>query len=210
MLHGARLVSINELPGGMMLDENITKQLAGREPISARYLYKEHFTFLPRFTPWVRTNHRPIIKGTDNGIWRRMVIVPFNRTFTLEEQDTGLEAKLLAEADGILAWMVAGAKRYLKDGLRHSPVMKAEVANYRSDSDLLGEFLSDRTNLSPTAETKQSELYLRYKIWCDSNGLRPVTKRVLNEQLSERGIEQRKSGSVRYYTGVELPSISAD
>jgi len=88
--------------------------------------------------------------------------------------------------------------------------MKAEVANYRSDSDLLGEFLSDRTNLSPTAETKQSELYLRYKIWCDSNGLRPVTKRVLNEQLSERGIGQRKSGSVRYYTGVELPSISAD
>ena len=65
-------------------------------------------------------------------------------------------------------------------------------------------------NLSPTAETKQSELYLRYKIWCDSNGLRPVTKRVLNEQLSERGIGQRKSGSVRYYTGVELPSISAD
>ena len=210
MLQGARMVSINELPGGMMLDENVAKQLAGREPISARFLYKEHFTFLPRFTPWVRTNHRPIIKGTDNGIWRRLVIVPFNRTFTLEEQDTGLEAKLLAEADGILAWMVAGAKRYLKDGLRHSPVMKAEVANYRSDSDLLGEFLSDRTNLSPTAETKQSELYLRYKIWCDSNGLRPVTKRVLNEQLSERGIGQRKSGSVRYYTGVELPSISAD
>ena len=193
-----------------MLDENITKQLAGREPISARYLYKEHFTFLPRFTPWVRTNHRPIIKGTDNGIWRRMVIVPFNRTFTVEEQDTGLEPKLLAEANGILAWMVAGAKLYLKDGLRNSPAMKSELANYRSDSDLLGEFLSDRTNLAPTAETKQSELYLRYKIWCDSNGLRPVTKRALNEQLSERGIGQRKSGSARYYTGVELRSMSTD
>ena len=210
MLHGARLVSINELPGGMMLDENITKQLAGREPISARYLYKEHFTFLPRFTPWVRTNHRPIIKGTDNGIWRRMVIVPFNRTFTVEEQDTGLEPKLLAEANGILAWMVAGAKLYLKDGFRNSPAMKSELANYRSDSDLLGEFLSDRTNLTPTAETKQSDLYLRYKIWCDSNGLRPVTKRALNEQLSERGIGQRKSGSARYYTGVELRSMSTD
>jgi putative DNA primase/helicase len=94
MLHGARIVSINELPGGMMLDENVAKQLAGREPISARFLYKEHFTFLPRFTPWVRTNHRPIIKGTDNGIWRRLVIVPFRRTFAPEAQDNGLETKL--------------------------------------------------------------------------------------------------------------------
>lgn len=204
MLHSARMVSINELPGGMMLDENVVKQLAGREPISARFLYKEHFTFLPGFTPWVRTNHRPIIKGTDNGIWRRLVIVPFRRTFAPNEQDNRLEAKLMAEAEGILAWMVEGAKLYFSTGLRHSGAMKSEVTQYRSDSDLLGEFLSDNTVVCATAEVDQREFYARYKCWCEANGLRPVSKRVLNEQLTERGVGLRKSGATRYYTGVEL------
>ena len=204
MLHGARLVSINELHGGMMLDENVTKQLAGREPISARFLYREHFTFLPRFTPWVRTNHRPIIKGTDNGIWRRMLIVPFRRTFAPEEQDNGLEAKLMREADGILAWMVRGAKLYLKSGLKCSAAMKAEVAQYRTESDLLGEFLADNTTMDPTDEIKQRELYTAYRLWCDASGLKLVSKRVLTEQLTERGFGQRKSGSERYYTGLKL------
>ena len=208
MLHGARIVSINELPGGMQLDETVTKQLAGREPISARFLYKEHFTFLPRFTPWVRTNHRPIIKGTDNGIWRRMVIIPFRRTFSPEEQDNGLEVKLLNEAEGILAWMIEGAKSYFASGLKYSGGMKAEVAQYRSDSDLLGTFLDDKTIAEPAAEVTQSALYIEYKMWCERDTLRPVSKRVLNEQLAERGIGQRKSGSARYYTGIRLPKAA--
>ncbi|NQV93978.1 MAG: hypothetical protein HQ482_02395 [Sphingomonadales bacterium] len=204
MLQGARLVSINELPGGMMLDENVAKQLAGREPISARHLYREYFTFMPCFTPWVRTNHRPIIKGTDNGIWRRIVIVPFRRTFAPDEQDNSLEAKLMAEAEGILAWMVDGAKLYLKSGLKSCAAMKAEATQYRSDSDLLGEFLGDKTVLDPQAEVRQSALFTDYRMWCEINGLKPSSKRTFNEQLSERGIGQRKSGSDRYYTGVRL------
>lgn len=207
MLHGARIVSINELPGGMMLDENVTKQLAGREPISARFLYREHFTFLPRFTPWVRTNHRPIIKGTDNGIWRRMRIVPFRRTFTEYEQDKGLEAKIMREAEGVLAWMIEGAKLYLRTGLTCSSAMKAELAQYRSDSDLLGEFLSEKTEADIAAEVLQCVLYATYNEWCGDNGLKPVSKRVLTEQLTERGFGQRKSGSGRYYTGLKLSAV---
>jgi putative DNA primase/helicase len=203
MLHGARIVSINELPGGMMLDENVTKQLAGREPISARFLYHEHFSFLPRFTPWVRTNHRPIIKGTDNGIWRRMLIVPFRRTFAPQEQDNDLEAKIMREAEGVLAWMVEGAQLYLQTGLKRSPAMSAEVARYRTDSDLLGEFLADKTVADAAAEIRQSALFSEYKLWCDTNGLKPCSKRVLTEQLTERGFGQRKSGADRFYTGLK-------
>ena len=207
MLNGARLVSINELPGGMMLDETVTKQLAGREPISARFLHKEFFTFLPSFTPWVRTNHRPIVKGTDNGIWRRLVIVPFRRTFTPEEQDTALPSKLQSEVEGILAWLVQGAGIYLKTGLRNSPTMSQELVQYRSDSDLLGEFLTEKTLSEPSAEVKTSELYDHYKVWCERSGLKPVSKRALSEQLSERGFGKRKSGSDRFYTGLKsVPS----
>ena len=206
MLHGARLVSINELPGGMMLDETVAKQLAGREPISARFLHKEFFTFKPQFTPWVRTNHRPIIKGTDNGIWRRIAIVPFLRTFSPNEQDHGLEKKLRTEKEGVLAWLVEGAKLYLRSGLKHSHSMKAGLNQYRDDSDLLGEFLADYTISEPDAEVEQSSLFVDYKLWCERNQLRPVSKRILTEQLRERGFGQRKSGSERYYLGLKLTS----
>ena len=207
MLSGARLVSINELPGGMMLDETVTKQLAGREPISARFLHKEFFTFLPSFTPWVRTNHRPIVKGTDNGIWRRLVIVPFRRTFAPEEQDTTLPTKLQSELEGILNWLVLGAGIYLKTGLRNSPEMCRELAQYRNDCDLLGDFLSEKTLSEPIAEIKRNDLYSIYQIWCQQSGLKPVSKRTFSEQLSERGFRQRKSGSNRFYTGLRsVPS----
>jgi putative DNA primase/helicase len=151
----------------------------------------------------VRTNHRPIVKGTDEGIWRRMLIVPFRRTFAPDEQDNELEAKLMREAEGILAWMVQGAKLYLRSGLKRSTAMNAEVAQYRTESDLLGEFLADNTTADPTAEIKQRELYLDYTQWCDVNGLKPVSKRVLTEQLTERGFGQRKSGAERFYTGLK-------
>lgn len=145
MLAGSRLVSINELPVRTTLDETVVKQLAGREPMSARFLYQGLFTFQPMFSVWVRTNHKPIIKGTDNGIWRRIIILPFRRTFLPEEQDPQLESKLMAERAGILAWMVQGAQKYLSDGISVSPAMQAEVTQYRADCDILGEFLDDVT-----------------------------------------------------------------
>ncbi len=202
MLAGSRLVSINELPGGMTLDETVTKQLAGREPISARFLHQEFFTFLPCWTPWVRTNHKPIVKGTDNAIWRRLVIIPFRRTFTPQEQDPNLEEKLRREGAGVLAWMVQGAQAYIRNGLLQSPAMKSELAQYRTSSDLMGEFLDEKTEADPTAEVKQSALYFDYRHWCDGNGLRPASKRAFSEQLAERGYDQRKSGKDRYYTGL--------
>ena len=160
MLEGARLVSVNELPGGMQLDEQAVKALAGREPISARPLYGDFFTFDPRFTIWVRTNHRPIIKGDDDGIWRRIVVLPFRQKFEGAQRDAHLEAKLWKERDGILRWMVEGASEYLAAGnLTLSPAILAEQRQYRIESDLLGEFLSDRTVADPVGRVLDKELF---------------------------------------------------
>lgn len=204
MLAGSRLVSINELQVGTTLDETVVKQLAGREPMSARFLYQGLFTFQPMFSVWVRTNHKPIIKGTDNGIWRRIIILPFRRTFLPEEQDPQLESKLMAERAGILAWMVQGAQKYLSDGISVSPAMQAEVTQYRADCDILGEFLDDVTEGGAGFEVKQSILYGRYSMWCTANGFRCYTKRSFNAQLSDRGLGNRKSGADRYYVGLRL------
>jgi putative DNA primase/helicase len=204
MLDGARMVSINELPAGIQLDEQVVKQLAGREPISARHLYGEFFTFQPRFTPWVRTNHKPIIKGDDDGIWRRIVLVPFRRKFAEYEQDKQLESKLLTERNGILRWMVEGAQQYLKSGLYLSPEMQAERKQYRRDSDMLGEFLDERTAVSTSSKVEQGHLYGAWTAWCQQNGTQPGSKKTFSQRLAERGVLVAKSNGKRFYVGLEI------
>ena len=202
MLDGARLVSINELPGGMHLDEQVVKQLAGREPISARFLHKEYFTYEPRFTPWVRTNHKAIVKGDDDGIWRRNVILPFRRTFAPHERDPHLEGRLLKERDGILAWMVEGAQRYLREGLKLSPAMRREQTQYRKDSDMLGEFLDECTEVAADVRIEQKTLFASWQSWCKDNGVQSGSKKTFTQRLSERGFLPKDSNGKRYYQGL--------
>lgn len=203
MLEGARLVSVNELPGGMQLDEQAVKALAGREPISARELYEEFRTFEPQFTVWVRTNHRPIIKGDDDGIWRRIVVLPFRQKFEGSRCDKHLESKLWAERNGILRWMIEGAGKYLaSNSLAFSPTILAEQRQYRRDSDLLGEFLADSTVADPTGRVLDKELFGRWRIWCDANGHRAGTKTTFTQRLAERGFPISRSNGQRFYSGV--------
>ncbi len=203
-LAGARYVSINEMQAGDRLDEQVVKMLAGREPISARFLHQEFFEFTPTFTPWLRTNHKPIITGLDDGIWRRLVLLPFSRKFSDEEKNPNLEQMLLNEQDSILMWMVEGARLYLKDGIQQSKRMRSEVGTYRTESDLLGEFLLDQTAPDPAGKVNQGMLYEDYRRWCEACGVRPLSKKAFTQRLAERGYPEGKSGKARFYTGLTL------
>jgi putative DNA primase/helicase len=203
-IKGARYLSFNELQAGDRLDEQVIKAIAGREMISARFLFGEFFTYKPTFTGWVRTNHRPIITGDEDGIWRRIALIPFNRRFTTEEQDPQLEKKLLAERDGILGWILEGVREYLETGITLSPRIKAEVNAYRKESDVLGEFLEEKTRPAPLKKIEQQDLYWRYKHWCEINGLKHQSKKSFSQRLKERGYPEGKSGKNRYYVGLEL------
>jgi putative DNA primase/helicase len=202
-LAGARYVSVNELQAGDRLDEQVVKQLAGREAIAARFLHKEFFEYMPTFTAWLRTNHKPIITGEDDGIWRRLVLVPFQRKFEAHEQDSQLEAKLMEERDGILKWMLEGTRMYLEDGLKLSPRIKSEAARYRKDSDLIGEFLADKTEADPNAKLNQGTLYEWFQEWCKANGLRQHSKKTFTQRLAERGFVEGRSNGERYYHGLK-------
>lgn len=206
-LAGARLVSINELQAGDRLDEQIVKMLAGREPIAARFLHQEFFEYTPAFTPWLRTNHKPIVTGADDGIWRRLVLLPFGRKFGDDEQDPQLEEKLLEERDDILMWMVEGAIQYLKNGLQLSPRMRTELNIYRAHSDVLGEFLMECTTAVAGGRVDQGGLYRRFREWCMDNGLHGTAKKTFTQRLAERGIVEAKSGGKRYYVGLEMAAI---
>lgn len=202
MLAGARYVAINELQSGDRLDEQIVKQLAGREPVAARFLHREYFEFTPQFSPWLRTNHRPVVTGDDDGIWRRLVLIPFRRQFAEHERDPHLEHKLLAERDGILAWMVAGALKWRRDGLKLSPAIRQKNLAYRNESDLLGEYIADQCRADPNERVEQSKLYGSWRDWCEACGVRCGSKASFTRKLNERGFAEARSGSKRFYSGL--------
>lgn len=206
-LAGCRNASINETQAGDRVDEQVVKMLAGREPIAARYLYGSYFSFVPQFTPWLRTNHKPIITGTDDGIWRRLVVIKFGRRFTDDEKDPFLEQKLMAERDGILAWMVEGARMYLHEGgLRLSPAIRMEGATYRQESDILNEFLEERTETGTHGRISQHTLYQGWKTWCEENGYRYNSKAAFTRRMAERGYPAAKSNGERYYSSLQMRS----
>lgn len=204
MLAGVRLVSINETQSGDRLDEQVVKMLAGREPITTRFLHREFFTYVPHYTPWLRTNHRPIVTGEDEGIWRRLVLIPFRRTFREDERDLNLEQKLIAERDGILMWMLEGTQKWKASGLKLSPTILAESNHYRTESDLLGEFLRDKTQADATKREEQGRVYQCYQQWCCNSGIRPLAKISFTRKLAERGFKSAKSSGRHFYAGLSL------
>lgn len=138
-LDKARLVVASEGPEGARLDEGVVKQVTGEDSITARFLHREFFTYTPSFKVVLVTNHKPVITGSDHGIWRRVVLLPFPVTIPKEKQDKRLLDKLTAELPGILAWAVAGFHAWREQGLGDLPkALVVANAEYRQNSDILG------------------------------------------------------------------------
>lgn len=157
---GARFAVANETKTGDKLDDQKLKQLASRDRIAARYLYGEYFEFDPSATVWVRGNHKPIVTDDSDGLWRRLVLIPFTETIPEDERDPLLTAKLLCEADGILSWAVEGCLDYQRDGLKPSTAMKRASAEYRKETDILGEWLETCCEIAPTEKVDQGSALL--------------------------------------------------
>ena len=201
-LCGARFVSVNEMQSGDYLDEQAVKILASREQINARPLYQNEFTYIPTAVIWLKTNHKPIIKGEDDGIWRRLILLPFERKFSENERDRNLEEKLLSQADGILEWIIEGAVKWYESGLKLSPQIISQSAQYRTESDLLGQFFEDEINLAANLRSLDSAVYYEYTRWCINNGTKALAKKRFTQKLAERGIKIEKSnGNLRVTYG---------
>jgi P4 family phage/plasmid primase-like protien len=203
-LAGYRYISLNEMQSGDRLDEQVVKLLAGREAISARALYKDHMTYKPSGKVWLKTNHKPIVKEDDDGIWRRLVVIPFGRKFAEAERNPNLEEQLIQEADGILAWIIQGAVQWHQNGLSICPTIKQESAEYRTESDLLGHFLEERVEFDDAARAIETDVYFFYQNWCRASGTNPLSKIRLTQKLKERGVRQLASNGKRYYLGIKL------
>jgi putative DNA primase/helicase len=211
-LRGARFVSSIETEDGQRLAEELVKTLTGQDTVTARHLYSEHFEFQPAFKLWLAANHRPTIRGDDYAIWRRIRLVPFAVQIPEHERDKELPETLLAEAAGILAWLVRGCLSWQRDGLGEPEAVRTATQEYRDEQDIIAEFLDDACVLEPQASETAGRLYGAYRQWAESAGHRGVmTKTKFGRRLtdSERGIERVKGTATKTYKGVRLREWSA-
>lgn len=205
LLHSKRLVLAAESGEGGRLDEERVKAITGGDPITARRMREDFFTFMPTHKTALATNHKPVVRGGDEGIWRRLLLVPFTETIPAEERDPHLGAKLRAELPGILAWAVAGCIAWQRGGLDAPAMVRAATNEYRSEQDVIGLFLEERCVLTGNATVASAELFADYRDWCDEQGERPMTAKALGLRLQERGTRPFKgTGGQRRWQGIGL------
>jgi putative DNA primase/helicase len=203
-LQGTRFVTTTEAEHGRRISEPLIKQITGNDKMTARFLYGEFFNFTPTFKIFMATNHKPVIKGTDHGIWRRIKLIPFTTRIEEDKQDKHLEQKLMLEGSGILNWLIDGARRWCKEGLKTPSIIINATDEYRAEMDVIGNFIKERCFQLPGLEIKARELFKCYQNWCDDHNEHAVSERFFGLRLKEMGFEQKRSMDGRYWLGVAL------
>ena len=197
-LPGVRFLRVSEPSKGAVLDEGLVKELTGEDPVDARHLNKSFFTFFPEFKITISGNNKPVIKDTSDGIWRRMQLVPWQADIPAAQRDKGLKDKLLAERDGIFAWLMRGLLDWKKHGLIEPEDVRLATSEYRDDSDTIGRFLrqtcevGEDTRARPMRERK-GDLFELYQAWCHQTGSYEMAERAFSKEMSAKRFKDKHS-----------------
>lgn len=221
-LFGMRLCVAIENEEGRQFAEARVKQLTGGDRVRARRMREDHWEFPPTWKLALATNHKPSIRGTDDAIWRRIRLVPFDvravdpteetpqPPFTIA-RDAGLLDRLRQEKAGILAWLVRGCLEWQRNGLGTPEEVRAATRGYRDSEDVLHAFLEERCIVGKQYSVAASAVFDEYQSWAKASGEGSLTKRTLGVRLAEKGFTQTKTGrnSVRTWTGLGLLTADA-
>jgi len=204
-LRGARFVMTSETEQGQRLAEGKLKRITqGMGKIKATRKYENPIEFDETHKLWMDANHKPEIRGTDNAIWNRLHLIPFDVTIPKGEIDRDLPRKLLTEARGILTWAVEGAARWHREGLvRPEPVEVAGKA-WRRESDQIGRFISERCIAGEFAQAKARGLYSAYKQGAEEVSERFMTETAFGTRMTELGYEKTRDEAGAVYHGIGL------
>ena len=206
-LRGTRFVVTSEAEQGKRLSETLIKQITGTDAMTARFLYGEFFDFIPTFKIFMASNHKPMIQGTDHGIWRRIKLIPFTTTIAPEKQDKHLEQKLLAEGPGILNWCIEGCRKWFETGLDAPVIITSATDEYRDEMDVLGAFIKECCVQSAGVTVRARELFKAYQEWCEENNEKTGSERFLALRLKELGLEKGRTAEARYWKGIMLKAV---
>jgi putative DNA primase/helicase len=223
-LCGRRLVVASETHQGRRLNESLVKDITGGEPIKARRMRENFWEFRPSHKAILLTNHKPEVAGVDEGIWRRLRLVPFTVTFMNPDdlsdgaevapgvrlQDKNLGHKLEAEREGILAWMVRGCLDWQRDGLTMPEAVRAATRQYRESEDVAAQFVTENCITGREMRCKASALYGAYKRWAEALGLQVMSSKAFGDAMTMRGAVRYTSNGVWYRGLAPRPADSTE
>lgn len=201
-LRGLRMAVGSEVAEGAGFDEAKLKMLTGGDAITARAMKQDFTTFDPTHTLWLSGNHKPRIMGTDHGIWRRMLLIPFNNQVGPDERNADLDLELLQEGDAILTWAVEGAVKWFERGLDVPASVLAETKVYREEEDVFGQFIEECTNPCSYGSISRSKLRGIYELWCKDQGIRPMSARAMCARMRKRGYDETKRTGAMHWVGI--------
>lgn len=204
VLKGARLVTVSEPEKGTQLNEQRVKDWTGRDPITARHLHQAPFTFDPEFKLWIYTNYKLRIRGQDNGIWRRVKLIPFEVEIPENEIDRKLPEKLIKEAPGILNWMIKGCLSWQKDGLKVPDEIIQATEEYKDGQDYLGDFFRECCEIDKGFKAPFKWLHMTYRAYCELMDMPAQSHITFAETLVERKMKVIHTNKGNFYKGIRL------
>lgn len=199
MLQGARLVTASETEEGKAWAEAKIKQMTGADPITARFMRRDNFTYVPKFKLTIVGNHAPVVQNVDEAMQRRFRILPFDRRPA--RPDMALERKLQEEWPEILNWMVEGCLKWQDGGLKYPAVMRDAAREYFDAQDVLGQFIEACCDTGESLWEPKKLLFAEWAAFCRDNGEEVGTQRRFSQAMEKRGFRSgRQTGASRVRT----------
>lgn len=205
-LKSSRFVTTEEPSEGVRLNEGLVKQLTGGGKVTCRFLFGDEFEYEPEFKIWIATNHKPVIRGTDVGIWRRIRLIPFEVNIPKEKVDKNLKYKLREEMPQILRWAVEGCMLYAKEGLEMPSCVQQATDEYKNEMDLLQSFADACivVDYSVPKGVPANELYSAYVRWAERNNEYVMTSRKFFTEMSKKLPDKKREARGIVYGQIRL------
>lgn len=205
-LKSARFVTCEEPTEGVRLNEGLLKQLTGGSKVTCRFLYGDEFEYTPEFKIWCATNHKPTVRGTDVGIWRRIKLIPFEVNIPKEKVDKNLKYKLRQEFPQILAWAVEGCIKWQKEGLEEPGKVIEATKDYKQEMDLIAGFIDQCIVIDYEHGDKvmASDLFSVYSAWAKKNNEWEMSSKRFFMELAKKVPEKGRSGKGIFYASIRL------
>jgi putative DNA primase/helicase len=205
---GARLIVASESEHSKRLAEAKIKRMTGDEAVTGEFKYQEQFSYVPTYKIWLVTNAKPKVVGTDNAIWDRTHLIPFNRYFSENERDPNLGEKLKSESSGVLNWVIEGCLEWQKQTLNVPPCVREATNEYRAEQDVLRHFIEDRCLVGTDRWAGKQPMYDAYKAWAERMGEFVMPFAEFTERFQLQFEEGRSGPRGRHWKGVAVRSDS--
>lgn len=209
LMHNVRMVRSVEPEEGVRFNEALLKQVTGGDPVTARDLNKPMVRFRPHLKLTISVNARPDVRGTDEGIWSRIKLVPWEVFIPALERNTHLLRELQAESSGVLNRLLDGLRQWFDIGIAFPDAVERATQDYREDSDVIGQFLGEATEREEGARTQSSLLHRVLVAWQKARGDRAWSNKAMTRALLARGLRKKKSNG-EWWLGLRLTRAEAD